>query len=178
MKTPAFAVLAVITSFSAVYAADTVIQPGKLSKLGSISPRFQSYNVEMIQVTGGAFWKPYGAGDAAPEGPTPAGMDPKIYSYRAPADLYNHRLRRLAAALAPAYVRVSGTWANTTYFADTDTPPKDPPQGFAGVLTRTQWKGVIDFSKAVDAPVITSFPVSTEVPSNIAFTAGSIGSTV
>ena len=44
------------------------------------------------------------------------------YAYRAPIDLTNARLRKLAAALAPAYVRVSGTWANATYFAGFGPP--------------------------------------------------------
>lgn len=137
-----------------------VLQPGQFPKLGSIDPRFQSFNIEMIEVTGGAFWKPYGAGEDAAKVPTPEGMDPKLYSYRPPKDLSNPRLRKLAVALAPTYVRVSGTWANTTYFADTDKPPKEPPPGFKGVLTRAEWKGVIDFSRIADAKIITSFPVS------------------
>jgi hypothetical protein len=43
-----------------------------------------------------------------------------IFEARPPIDLSNARLRTLAAALGPAYVRVSGTWANTVYFADAD----------------------------------------------------------
>ena len=39
-----------------------------------------------------------------------------------------------------------------------DTPPKDPPKGYGGVLTRQQWLGAIDFSRAVDAPIVTSLP--------------------
>ena len=65
-----------------------------------------------------------------------------------------------AAALAPAYMRVSGTWANATFFADSDTAPPAPPAGFEGVLTRRQWRGVVDFSQAVGAPIVTSFAVS------------------
>jgi hypothetical protein len=30
-----------------------------LLKLGTVSDRFQSYNIEMVEVTGGRFWKPY-----------------------------------------------------------------------------------------------------------------------
>jgi heparanase len=52
------------------------------------------------------------------------------------------------------------TWANTTYFADTDTPPVDPPSGYGGVLTRQQWLRAIDFSRAVNAPIVTSVPNS------------------
>jgi len=87
-------------------------------------------------------------------------MDPGLYEYRPPIDLTNARLRTLAAALAPAYVRVSGTWANNTYFAETDPPPPAPPPGFNGVLTSKQWRGVVDFANAVDAQIVTSFAIS------------------
>jgi hypothetical protein len=84
-----------------------------------------------------------------------------MYQQRPPIDLTNHRLRTLAAALGPAYVRVSGTWANTTFFQDSDAPPRGtPPKGFAGVLTRKEWKGVVDFSHAVNAEIVTSFATS------------------
>lgn len=140
-----------------------------MARVGAIDDRYQSYNVEMLEVTGGKFWKPYGpeldailkegkpAAPAQVDGATPAGMDPRLYEYRPPIDLTNPRLRKLAAALGPAYVRVSGTWANTTYFPDTDEAPAKPPAGFMGVLSHQQWKSVIDFSKAVDANVVTSF---------------------
>jgi hypothetical protein len=143
------------------------IDPAKLPRVGAVDERFQSFNVEMIEVTGGRFWKPYkdieGALKAQTKaatsgGATPTGMDPSFYEQRPPTDLGNPRLRKLAAALGPAYVRVSGTWANMTYFHDADTPPPaKPPAGFGGVLTRTEWKGVLDFSKAVDAKIVTSF---------------------
>ena len=138
-----------------------------MARVGTVDERYQSYNVEMLEVTGGRFWKPYKdiaktAGQAVDPKPTsgdaPAGMSPDLYQYRPPIDLTNRRLRAMAGALGPAYVRISGTWANTTYFADTDTPPKDPPKGYGGVLTRQQWLGAIDFSRAVDAPIVTSLP--------------------
>ena len=88
-------------------------------------------------------------------------MSPDLYQYRPPIDLSNARLRKLAAALGPAYVRVSGTWANTTYFQDSDKPaPKTAPKGFNGVLTREQWKGVVDFAQAANAKIVTSFATS------------------
>jgi hypothetical protein len=34
------------------------------------------------------------------------------------------------------------------------------PEGYKQILTRDQWKGVVAFSKAVDAPIVTSFSVS------------------
>jgi hypothetical protein len=99
------------------------------------------------------------AKDAASDQPT--GMTADLYQYRPPIDLSKARLRKLAAALGPAYVRVSGTWANTTYFQNSDKPaPKTPPKGFNGVLTRQQWKGVVDFARAADAQIVTSFATS------------------
>jgi hypothetical protein len=132
-----------------------------------IGSRFQSYNVEMVEVTGGRFWKPYAsvkpsaAPDAQAAASVPAGMNPDLYEYRPPIALNNPRLRKLAAALAPAYVRVSGTWANTTYFQDTPGPaPASPPAGFNSVLTRDQWQGVLDFARAASTEIVTSFAIS------------------
>ncbi len=143
------------------------VTPSSLPRVGTVDARFQSYDIEMIEVTGGRFWKPYSSKpDAQPaQSPrsgsgTPPGMDPNLYEYRPPIDLADARLRKLAAALAPAYLRVSGTWANTTYFADSDEAPTAPPAGFNGVLTRRQWRNVVEFSQAVDARIVTSFAVS------------------
>jgi hypothetical protein len=136
-----------------------------MPRIGTVDEGFQSVNIEMVEVTGGRFWKPYGKEvDAllkAPSSPGPVGMDPALYQQRPPIDLANPRLRKLAAALGPAYVRVSGTWANTTWFQNSDdAAPANPPTGFNGVLTRRQWKGVVDFSHAVDARIVTSFATS------------------
>ncbi|HEY1984589.1 MAG TPA: hypothetical protein VGG85_04225 [Terracidiphilus sp.] len=141
----------------------TAVSPGTMPRIGTIDARFQSYNIEMVEVTGGRFWKPYASkGEATQTGANlPAGMDPSLYEYRPPIDLYTERLRKLAAALGPAYLRVSGTWANTTFFQNSDAPaPAAAPAGFKGVLTRKQWKGVVDFSNAVDAKIVTSVAVS------------------
>ena len=143
-----------------------VINPTTLVRLGTVDERYQSYNIEMLEVTGGKFWKPYNTTTqtatqpAEPNSNQPLGMDPNLYAYRPPKDLGNVRLRRLAAALGPAYVRVSGTWANSTYFPPSDDAPTTPPAGFNGVLTHQQWKGVIDFSHATNAEIVTSFATS------------------
>jgi Glycosyl hydrolase family 79, N-terminal domain len=134
------------------FAGEPSLTPASMARIGTVDERFQSYNVEMVEVTGGKFWKPYGRSASQ------AHSD--LYAYRAPIDLASARLRKLAAALAPAYIRVSGTWANATYFANSDAAPATPPRGFNGILTRRQWRGVIDFSKAVGAPIVTSFAVS------------------
>lgn len=168
------AALAVLAGTGVVMAsldADFVIvTPANMPRIGTVDERFQSFNIEMVEVTGGRFWKPYGKQvDAVVKAPPPVkqsgstsvGLDPALFQYRPPIDLTNPRLRKMAAALGPAYMRVSGTWANTTYFHNSDAAaPPTPPPGFNGILTRPQWKGVVDFSRAVDAKIVTSFAVS------------------
>ncbi len=145
------------------------IDPSTMPKLGTVDPRYLSYNIEMVEVTGGRFWKPYNAPpaansekSAAPPNPNQAvGIDPNMFQYRSPIDLGNPRLRKLAAALGPSYVRVSGTWANSTWFQDNDSPaPAQAPTGFKTVLTRAEWKSVIDFSRAANAQIVTSVAIS------------------
>src|SRR6476661_314705 len=123
------------------------LDPARMPAVGTVDERFQSYNIEMVLVIGGRFWKPYGsptnkskAQEPAPQaGFTPEGIDPNLYQYRPPIDLSNPRLRKMAAALGPAYVRVSGTWANSAYFQDSDNPAAaNAPSGFSGVLTRKE----------------------------------------
>ena len=154
---------AAATCSTAASAQTAKLSPATMPQIGAVEERYQSYNVEMVEVTGGEFWKPYGpelgrSRNASSGSDAPADGDRALFKYRRPRDLANSRLRRLAAALRPAYVRVSGTWANKTYFADTGDEPA-PPSGFSGTLHRAQWKGVIAFAKAVDAQIITSFAI-------------------
>lgn len=146
--------LLIAATLCAARARDLSIAPAELNAIGAIDARFQSYNIEMVEVTGGQFWKPYPR--------TSRALDERDrYSDRPPIDLANARLRKLAAALSPAYLRVSGTWANATFFADADRAPDKPPPGFDAVLSHSQWRGVIDFARAVDAEIVTSFAIST-----------------
>ena len=39
--------------------AETAVDASNLPRLGTVDLRYQSYNVEMVEVTGGRFWKPY-----------------------------------------------------------------------------------------------------------------------
>lgn len=140
-----------------------------MPKIGTVDSRYLSYNIEMVEVTGGRFWKPYAA-QPAEGASTPAtsanpnqqvGENSGLFQYRPPIDLSNPRLRKLAAALGPAYVRVSGSWANSTYFQDDDKAAQSkPPEGFRSVLTRAEWKGVIDFARAANAGIVTSVAIS------------------
>lgn len=140
--------------------------PSAMKPIAHVDPRFQSYNIEMVEVIGGRFWKPYASAASHSAPPSSAngaaaGLDPNLFEQRTPADLANPRLRMLAAALGSAYVRVSGTWANNLYVQESDsTTPATPPKDFGGTLTHMQWKGVVDFARAVNAGLVTSFAVS------------------
>jgi hypothetical protein len=157
--------LAVTTS---VVAQSPAFDPAKMPRIGQVDERYVSYNTEMVEVTGGRFWAPYKAGTELAPAPPPAttaggtpALDPAAFRQRPPVDLSSGKLRTLAAALGPAYMRVSGTWANSTYFHDSDAPaPATPPKGFGSVLTRAQWRGVVEFAKAVNAEIVTSFAIS------------------
>ena len=37
------------------------LDPAKMARIGTVDERFQSYNIEMVEVIGGRFWKPYGS---------------------------------------------------------------------------------------------------------------------
>lgn len=164
----------IVTGASQRSGITSMIPVATLHRIATIDERYQSYNVEMAEVIGGNFWKPYGREPVAAQSrPAPAstpsgapgtqtaGRDPSMFQQRPPIDLSNPRLRRLAAALGPAYMRTSGTWANMIYLHGADTPaPATAPQGFQGVLTRSEWKGVVDFAHAVNATLVSSFTVS------------------
>lgn len=121
---------------------------GALPKVAEVDARYQSYNIEMVEITGGRFWAPFG------------GPPGERYRMRPPVDLTNVRLRALARHIGPAYLRVSGTWANSTYLPAAGEQVSKPPEGFNQVLTRDQWRGLIDFAEAVDARIVTSFAAS------------------
>lgn len=131
-----------------------------LRELRKVDKRLVSYNIEMTEVTGGTFWAAY----------TPAQVDgteefPLIQDWRnmgnlqqmyPPIDLYNPRLRKLAKELGTAWVRVSGTWANKTYYDFDGHTGGQVPEGFQNLLTEAQWKGVLDFVRDVGAKLLVS----------------------
>ena len=144
-----------------------VMQPLVLNHsvpLRTIDERLVSYNIEMTEVTGGTFWKSY----------TPAQIEgtevfPPISNlqdgftalaglmqYYPPIDLSNQRIRTLAKELGPAWIRVSGTWATKTYYDFDGTTDGQAPEGYASVLTKEQWTGVLDFVKYVGGKLLVS----------------------
>jgi heparanase 1 len=161
------AVLTVVFGIATPMFGQTAISPSQMKMLGQVDPRFVSYNVEAVEVTGGRFWAPFKSMPKGTAGTPPGAGGPignpadSRFQYRAPIDLRNAKLRKLAAALGPAYVRVSGTWRNSTYFQDNDEPAlKTPPPGFQNVMTRAEWKGVVDFAHEVNAEIVSSVTTS------------------
>ena len=130
-----------------------------LKQTAKVDIRYQSYNIEMCEVVGGDFWIPYELIDSVKKNSGKIGFAALKWKIN-PVNLYEKKLRMLAAALGPAYVRVSGTWANDVYFQNNNEPAGKAPAGFNNVLTRAQWKSVIDYCKAVNAKLVTSFAIS------------------
>src|ERR1700757_2204970 len=80
--------LSIALTCARALAGEVALVPGNMPRIGTVDERFQSYNIEMVEVTGGPFWKPYAQ---ATDG------DPGLFSERKPKDLHNPLLRRLAA---------------------------------------------------------------------------------
>ncbi len=142
------AATALIALSAGAPAPSPTLQLGKLARVGAVDERYQGFNVEMVEVTGGRFWAPYG------------GTDGEMFRQRAPLDLTDKRLIAMAKHLGPALMRVSGTWSNNTYLEAEGEHLSAIPAGYRQVLTRQQWRNVIAFSKAANAPIVTSFAVS------------------
>ena len=132
-----------------------------LQVIRTVNDKLMSYNVEFTEVTGGTFWKAYtpeqiagtekfSVGDASDFMAAYANLM-QVYP---PIDLYNEKLRKLAAEFGPVWVRVSGTWATKTYYDFEGTGVT--PEGYQNRLTKEQWKGVVDFVKAINAKLLIS----------------------
>lgn len=129
----------------------------------TVDERLVSYNIEMTEVTGGTFWKSYTPGQIAGTEAFQAsgGMDnftekADLMQYFPPINLYDEKLRKLAAQIGPAWVRVSGSWATKTYYDFDGTTGGKAPEGYQNVLTKEQWIGVLDFVKAVGGKLLIS----------------------
>jgi heparanase len=156
----AFILLTISVLSNAQKVSSNKLNISSLKKIGTVDQRFQSYNIEMCEVIGGDFWVPYEKMDSVKKFSGKTGFAALKWKID-PINLYEPKLRNLARALGPAYVRVSGTWANDTYFQNNDNKKLDKaPTGFNNILTRAQWKGVVDYCKAVDGKIVGSFAIS------------------
>ena len=137
-----------------------VLDASKLSPLRNVDERLVSYNVEMTEVTGGTFWKAYTEAQVDGTEPFPLIKDwtnmGNLQQWYDPIDTTNKRLIKLAKQLGTAWIRVSGTWANKTYYDFDGKCNGKAPQGFQNVLTKQQWLNLLDFVKAVDGKLLVS----------------------
>ena len=133
---------------------------GNKTALREIDERLVSYNVEMTEVTGGTFWKAYTEAQVDGTEEFPVIKDwtnmGNLQQWYDPIDTTNPRLIKLAKDLGPAWVRVSGTWANKTYYDFDGKCNGKAPEGFQNVLTKQQWLNLLDFVKAVGGKLLVS----------------------
>ena len=131
-----------------------------LEPLRSVNPMLVSYNVEMTEVTGGTFWKAYTEAQIDGTEEFPAILDwsnmGNLQQWYDPIDTTNPRLIKLAKDLGPAWIRVSGTWANKTYYDFDGKCGGKVPEGFQNLLTKEQWLHLLDFVKAVGGKLLVS----------------------
>ncbi len=140
------------------------LNPSTLTKIRNRDMRQQSYNIEMTELTGGTFWKPYTPEQISGAEPFPVPDNPedvmellKGLHIQIPAiNLYEPRIRTLAKALAPSVIRFSGSWATRTYYDLDNSTGGKVPDGFEYILTKEQWQGALDFVKEVGGEILVS----------------------
>ena len=150
------------------------LTPSDLTKIRDMDPRVQSYNIEMTELTGGTFWKPYTKEQVEGTEPFPMCDDPKnmmailhsLHVKQPAINLYEPRIRTLAKALGPVVIRFSGSWATRTYYDFDGHTNGIVPDGFEYVLTKEQWQGALDFVKEVGAQILVSVANSYGVHEN------------
>jgi heparanase len=135
----AVALTSVLAAAGAARPAGAVsISPGRV--VAHTSPRYVSFAVDLAQVTGGMFWS---------QAPNATGNAP-VARY----DFARRRLRLLARALAPAYLRISGTAANETFYDLSPAPLGTPPAGYQLILTKAEWDAVGSFARELGLGVV------------------------
>ena len=136
------------------------LNPNGLESLRNVDPMLVSYNIEMTEVTGGTFWKAYTEAQVDGTEEFPVIKDwqnmGNLQQWYDPIDTKNPRLLKLAKDLGAAWVRVSGTWANKTYYDFDGTTGGKAPEGFQSVLTKEQWLKLLDFVKAIGGKLLVS----------------------
>jgi heparanase 1 len=109
-----------------------------------VEPRFLSVAVDTAQVVGGEFWAPKGSGEGLLSTHTTDSFD-----------FSRPRLRNLARALGPAYLRIGGTAADRTVYRMDDSAAGAPlPDGARWALTRARWDQVNAFAKDIDFRIV------------------------
>ena len=109
-----------------------------------VDERYLSFAIDSAQVVGGTFWAPPGKGEGWLDTHAIDGFD-----------FSRPRLRRLAAGLGPAYLRIGGTDADRIVYA-VGTAGKIPARGQQDewVLTEERWDAVNAFARDVDLKIM------------------------
>lgn len=110
--------------------------------IATVSERFLSVAVDTAQVVGAPFWS------------SDASVSVIGNERRPPYDFARPKLRKLAAELAPAYLRIGGSTADIAYADMGDPPMAAPPEGYEEVLTKSQWDGIADFARSLDYEIL------------------------
>lgn len=95
-----------------------------------VAPEFLSFAVDSSQLAGGNWWSSEGYTEPVE-----------------PYDFARPRLRRMAAALAPAYLRLGGSEADVIYYDLSADPVSEAPPPYELVLDRTLLDGACDFAR-------------------------------
>ncbi len=142
------------------------LDPQKLSFLRERDPRLLSYDIEMTELTGGTFWKPYTKAQVEGTEKFPIllskeGLDTSksfmaLMTEQEPSDLNEPRIRTCGKALGPAIIRYSGSWATRVYYDFDGHTNGIVPEGFESILTKKQWLMALDYAKAVNAEILVS----------------------
>ncbi len=103
---------------------------------GRVDDRFLSVALDTSQVLGGRWWDRAAQDVALGRGG----------EHARPFDFDRPGLRTLAAALAPAYLRVGGTEADVVYYDMGETPRAEAPKPYELVLTRDRWDAMQSFA--------------------------------
>jgi len=115
---------------------------GGQAAVAEVDERFLSVAVDSAQVVGGVFWSPDGSVEI--EGET------RVEPY----DFGRERLRRMAAGLAPAYLRIGGTAADRVYYDLSDEPVEQAPEPYENVMTRQMFDGIASFANDLDYEIL------------------------
>jgi len=112
---------------------------------------FPIYNVEMVEVTGGRFWKPYGS---------TLRMYIRIYTRTARRiDLTNARYEA-RGAVGACLRSCQRNLGKRHLFCGFGQPAVRAAPWFNGMSDHQQWRGVFNFSQAVGAQIVTSFAIA------------------
>jgi heparanase len=105
----------------------------------TISPEYLSFALDASQLVGGKWWNP--KADTVEVGS--GTVHSPVFDFRRP------RLHLLAAALAPAYLRIGGSESDKIYYDMASASPRveNAPDGYHSVMTARQWDEVNTFAR-------------------------------